>query len=523
MNTHSTVPAASRRRRLTLVSSVAALALMALAGFEAGVAVPSLPAYAETTQAPLQGSAIGAPAALAPVSFADLVQKVKPAVISVKVKIVEQDAQPMAFGRNGGGDNELPFPNLPPNHPLNRLFGPFGQDGAQNGGPGGQAPKHFGEALGSGFFISADGYAVTNNHVVAKAKTVSITTDDGKIYSAKVIGTDPKTDVALIKVDGRSDFPFVKLATASPRIGDWVLAVGNPFGLGGTVTAGIVSARGRDIGAGPYDDFLQIDAPVNRGNSGGPTFDLSGNVVGVNTAIYSPSGGSVGIAFAIPSQTVQSVVDQLKDTGSVTRGYIGVQIQPVTTDLADGLGLKDAKGALVASIAGDSPAGKAGLKAGDAILSVNGQSIADARELSRDIAALKPGDKASLSVWRDGETKTIEVAVAKYPSDDKVAKASVSDEAMSAGSKLGLSLAPASEVGKGGKGVAIMRVDPDSPAAEKGLQPGDVITLAAGKTVSTPDDVKKAVADAKRDGRKAVLLQVERDGNSHYVAVPFTG
>ncbi|MBV9588346.1 MAG: Do family serine endopeptidase [Hyphomicrobiales bacterium] len=519
MDTHSTVPVASRRRRLTLVSGVAALALVAFAGFETGIAVPTLPAHAETTQAPLQGSAIGSPAALAPVSFADLVQKVKPAVISVKVKIVEQDAQPMAFGNgnNNGNDNELPFPNLPPNHPLNRLFGPFGQ----NGLPGGQTPKRFGEALGSGFFISSDGYAVTNNHVVDHAKTVSITTDDGKSYSAKVIGTDPKTDVALIKVDGRSDFPFVKLATGSPRIGDWVLAVGNPFGLGGTVTAGIVSARGRDIGAGPYDDFLQIDAPVNRGNSGGPTFDLSGNVVGVNTAIYSPSGGSVGIAFAIPSQTVQSVVDQLKESGSVTRGYIGVQIQPVTGDLADGLGLKDAKGALVAGLAKDGPAGKAGLKSGDVIMSVNGQNVADAREVSRDIAALKPGEKAALSVWRNGDTKTIDVAIAKYPSD-KVATASTSDETMNAGSKLGLTLGPASEVGKA-SGVAITRVDPESPAAEKGLQAGDLITNAAGKTVSTPEDVKRAVAEAKHDGRKAVLLQVERDGNSLYVAVPFTG
>ena len=201
---------------------------------------------------------------------------------------------------------------------------------------------------GSGFFISADGYAVTNNHVVEKAENVKVTTDDGKTYNAKVIGTDPRTDLALIKVEG-DDFPFVKLADGSPRIGDWVLAVGNPFGLGGTVTAGIVSARGRDIGAGPYDDFIQIDAPVNKGNSGGPTFDVDGNVIGVNTAIFSPSGGSVGIAFAIPADTVKSVVAQLRDKGTVTRGWIGVQIQPVTPDIADSLGLKQTTGALVPS------------------------------------------------------------------------------------------------------------------------------------------------------------------------------
>ena len=238
---------------------------------------------------------------------------------------------------------------------------------------------------GSGFFISADGYAVTNNHVVDKAESVEVTTDDGKSYTAKVIGTDPKTDIALIKVEGRSDFPHVTLAEKPPRIGDWVLAVGNPFGLGGTVTAGIVSARGRDIGAGPYDDFIQIDAPVNKGNSGGPTFDVDGNVIGVNTAIYSPSGGSVGIAFAIPADTVKTVVTQLKDKGTVTRGWIGVQIQPVNADIADSLGLKNAEGALVAEPQSDGPAAKAGIQSGDVITSVNGQPVKDARDLAKRI------------------------------------------------------------------------------------------------------------------------------------------
>ena len=243
---------------------------------------------------------------------------------------------------------------------------------------------------------------MTNNHVVDKAETVEVTTDDGKTYTAKVIGTDPRTDLALIKVDGRSDFPYVKLADKPPRIGDWVLAVGNPFGLGGTVTAGIVSARGRDIGAGPYDDFIQIDAPVNKGNSGGPTFDVDGNVIGVNTAIFSPSGGSVGIAFAIPAETVKTVVAQLKDKGSVTRGWIGVQIQPVTPEIADSLGLKKAEGALVAEPQADGPAAKAGIQAGDVITAVNGKPVKDARDLASKIGGMAPGATVKLGVIAQG-------------------------------------------------------------------------------------------------------------------------
>src|SRR5476651_1916429 len=259
---------------------------------------------------------------------------------------------------------------------MDRFFRQFGapDDGGQDnpGRPGRQgnqgAPggRNMITGQGSGFFISADGYAVTNNHVVDKAENVQVTADDGKTHTAKVIGTDPRTDLALIKVEG-GPFPYVKLSDKAPPIGDWVLAVGNPFGLGGTVTAGIVSARGRDIGASAYDDFIQIDAPVNKGNSGGPTFDTEGNVIGVNTAIFSPSGGSVGIAFAIPADTVKTVIAQLKDKGAVTRGWIGVQIQTVTRDIADSLGLKKAEGALVAQPQADGPAAKAGIEAGDVI------------------------------------------------------------------------------------------------------------------------------------------------------------
>src|SRR4051812_5983684 len=281
-----------------------------------------------------------------PVGFADIVERVKPSVISVKVNIAEKTAS-KDKDDSAGKDDDSPFQ---PGSPMERFFrrfgGPDGLPPGLRGGPRGGRGAVTGQ--GSGLFISADGYAVTNNHVVDGADKVEVTTDDGKTYTAKVIGTDPRTDVALIKVEGRTDFPFAKLSDSKPRIGDWVLAVGNPFGLGGTVTAGIVSASGRDIGNGPYDDFIQIDAPVNKGNSGGPAFDVSGEVMGVNTAIYSPSGGSVGIAFSIPASTVKSVVAQLKDRGSVARGWIGVQIQPVTLDIADSLGLKKAEGALVA-------------------------------------------------------------------------------------------------------------------------------------------------------------------------------
>ena len=270
---------------------------------------------------------------------------------------------------------------------------------------------------GSGFFISPDGYAVTNNHVVDHAKSVQVTTDDGTIYTAKVIGTDKKTDLALIKVDGKKDFTYVKFAEQPPRVGDWVVAVGNPFGLGGTVTAGIVSARGRDIGAGPYDDYIQIDAPINKGNSGGPAFDTNGNVIGVNTAIFSPSGGSVGIGFDIPAATAKLVVAQLKDKGYITRGWLGVQVQPVTADIADSLGMKQAKGAMVDSPQDGSPAAKAGIEAGDVITAVDGKPVKDSRDLARTISMMAPGSSVKLDVLHKGQSKTLTLALGEMPND----------------------------------------------------------------------------------------------------------
>ena len=337
---------------------------------------------------------------------------------------------------------------------------------------------HIMTAQGSGFFITADGYAVTNNHVVDKAKAVEITTDDGKTYDAKVVGTDPRTDLALIKVDGGSDFPFVKLAEVAPRIGDWVVAVGNPFGLGGTVTAGIVSARGRDIGSGPYDDFIQIDAPVNKGNSGGPTFDMEGNVIGVNTAIFSPSGGSVGIAFDIPIETVKTVVAQLKDKGFVSRGWIGVQIQPVTSDIAEGLGLKGTEGALVAEPQADSPAAKAGIVTGDVITAVNGHGVKDAHELAKQIGSMTPGTTVKLTIWRKGEEKSVSLTLGELPKSREALATTPDSDATGAGlPKLGLSLAPA---GSGSEGVIVTDVDPNGPASEQGLKTGDIILEVGG-------------------------------------------
>jgi len=359
--------------------------------------------------------------------------------------------------------------------------------------------------------------------VVDKAESVQVTTDDGKVHEAKVIGTDPRSDLALIKVEGGS-FPYVKLSDKPSRIGDWVIAVGNPFGLGGTVTAGIVSARGRDIGASAYDDFIQIDAPVNKGNSGGPTFDTEGNVIGVNTAIFSPSGGSVGIAFAIPSDTVKTVIAQLKDHGSVTRGWIGVQIQPVTQEIADSLGLKKTEGALVAEPQANGPAAKAGIEAGDVITAVNGDQVKDARDLAKKIGSLAPKATVKLAVVHKGSEKTVSLTLGELP-NAREARANSSDGSADNGAtdmgKLGLTLAPAGRVaGAGSEGVVVTGVDSSGVAADRGFSTGDVILEIAGKSVSTPADVRNVVASARTEGKRSVLVRVKSGDNTRFVALP---
>jgi serine protease Do len=458
-----------------------------------------------------------------PVGFADIVERVKPSVISVKVNIAEKVA---SKDDGANKDDDSPFQ---PGSPMERFFrrfgGPDGLPPNMRGGPRGGRGAVTGQ--GSGFFISADGYAVTNNHVVDGADKVEVTTDDGKTYSAKVIGTDARTDVALIKVEGGSNFPFAKLSDGKPRIGDWVLAVGNPFGLGGTVTAGIVSASGRDIGNGPYDDFIQIDAPVNKGNSGGPAFNTEGEVMGVNTAIYSPSGGSVGIAFSIPASTVKTVIAQLKDKGSVSRGWIGVQIQPVTTDIADSLGLKKAEGALVAEPQSSGPAAKAGIESGDVITAVNGETVKDARELARTIGGLAPGVAVKLNVFHKGQDKVVNLTLGQLPNTME-AKADTGDNSDKGSAtrgtdvpKLGLTLAPANSVAGAGKdGVVVTEVDPKSAAADRGFKEGDVILEVAGKSVANVGDVRNAIDAARTDNKNSVLMRVKSGGSSRFVAVP---
>jgi serine protease Do len=384
------------RRRLVLLASAAGIgAIVALGGHTQLSRSWLSSASAADTQSQQQ-----------PAGFADLVAKVKPAVISVRVQMDETaNAADLS-------SNEEDNPPPAQGSPLEKFFQQYGFGEAPGETP---QPRQIVIGAGSGFFISPDGYAVTNNHVVDHAQSVQVTTDDGATYKAKVIGTDPKTDLALIKVDGKSGFAYANFADRAPRVGDWVVAVGNPFGLGGTVTAGIVSAQGRDIGSGPYDNYIQIDAPINKGNSGGPAFDTNGKVIGVNTAIYSPSGGSVGIGFDIPAQTAKTVVAELKDKGVVTRGWLGVQSQPVTKGIADSLGMKNTEGAMVDGPQSGSPAARAGIQSGDVITALNGTPVKDSRDLARRVATMAPGSSAKIDILRNGESRMLSVVLGELP------------------------------------------------------------------------------------------------------------
>jgi len=494
-----------RSRRAKLLAGVVALGAAGL--LSAQTLVPSQMAFAEPVRVE----------AAAPADFSDVVKTVSPAVVSVQVK---QAAEPRMMNFGGRDGFEDFFKGLPEGHPFERFFRDFGGRG-DNGQEQRRQPRQYGLSQGSGFFISADGFVVTNHHVIDKGTEFTVIDRNGDEYDATLIGADKRTDLALLKIESDKTFTYVDFADDAPEVGEWTVAIGNPFGLGGSVTAGIVSARGRDIGAGPYDDFIQIDAPVNRGNSGGPAFNMNGEVIGVNAAIFSPSGGNVGIAFAIPASTAQDVIMELKDGGTVVRGWLGVQIQNVTSDIAESLGLEEARGAIVAEAQENSPAQKAGLRSGDTILAVDGTSVEGPRDLSKIIAAYSPDTKVDITVWRDGKEQDVTVTLGRLQDQEQVAAAQPTVEDVKTSlDELGLVLTTKADAGLNGEGVVIAEIDPDSPAAEKRLSTGDVILEVAGMKVNSPADVLKALDKAEEDGRKAVLFRVETNTTTRFVALP---
>ncbi len=445
----------------------------------------------------------------APFSFADLVERVSPAVVTVTVE--EQLTQ-----TSGIDPSELP-------EPFRDFFNQFGQGRQFN-----QPRKAV--SMGSGFIIDKSGDIVTNNHVVENGKKITVKLPDGREFDARLVGADKATDVAVLKIRSDKPLPSVEFGDdRQVRVGDWVIAVGNPFGLSNTVTAGIVSSIGRDIGNGPYTDFLQIDASINRGNSGGPTFDLQGKVIGMNSMIFSPSGGSVGIGFAIPSSTVREIVDQLKAHGHVSRGWLGVTIQNLTPDIAATVGTKITKGAIVSSIVPGGPAAKAGFHQGDVVLAVNGRAVDDNRDLTRRVALLAAGSTATFTVVHDGTQRNVSVTIGSRKEDEQVASvapAQTSGNAEQTGEAMGLGLAAVTpevrrefSLDNSINGVVVTRVDPNSDAADKGIEPGDVVVSIANQSVRTPKDVKVRIAAAQSQGHKSVLVLVAGSNGQRFVAL----
>ena len=510
MHRSLTNPGESRvtTRRLAYASAVAGVALAGVVG----LGLPQSSVLAQRTD----GSVVQMPGR-APLSFADIVERVKPAVVSISVTNGGPKVAVNPKGGNPKGFNPKDYlPDLPDDHPFNEFFKNLPKE--WRGQPNPSRPSL---AKGSGFVISADGYVVTNNHVIDNASKIQVSFDKDNKYEAELVGTDPRTDIALLKIKSTESFKFVKFSDKAPRVGDWVLAVGNPFGLGGSVTAGIVSAQGRDIGSGPYD-YMQIDAAVNRGNSGGPTFNLDGEVVGVNTAIYSPSGGNVGIAFAIPSRTVSDVIAQLKSSGAVNRGWLGVKIQNVDEDTAASLGLSEPKGALITEVTSPGPAEEAGLRNGDAILAVNGNRVADSRDLARQIAGFAPNSKVDVSILRGQKEQTIAVKLGRFPTGKELARVETgkNDPVEPKGTdmdQLGLTVVPGTGPNK--EGVVITNVDNASDAAQKGIKSGDVILEVGGLVVKSPEDLANGVKEATKLGRKAVLMRLKSGEQTRFVAV----
>ncbi|HWD58007.1 MAG TPA: DegQ family serine endoprotease [Stellaceae bacterium] len=465
-------------------------------------------------------------------SFAPLVKRVLPAVVNISVTEGAQKASPMADREDedqGQNFRQSPFDEM-----LRRFFDQQGQNNPFEQGPGDDGGSVKRIALGSGFIIDADGHIVTNNHVVGDASKVEVTLQDGDKYTAKIVGRDTRTDLAVLKIDAGKKLPYVSFGDSdAAQIGDWVVAVGNPFGLGGSVTTGIISARGRDIHTGQFDDFLQIDAPINRGNSGGPTFNLSGQVIGINTAIYSPNGGSVGIGFAVPSNVAKTVVAALEEHGKVERGWLGVQIQEVTPAIASSLGLKNDHGALVAMVTPNSPSAAAGLKQGDVVLAFDGKDISKLRDLPHDVADTAPGTQAALTVWRDGKQQQVDIKLGEMPANPEVASNNNDDNNQPQGQSgenharaMGLQLAPLTtdmrselHLGRDVHGVVITHVDNGSVADNIGLSRGDVIMAIDQQPATSPKEAAQRLSDIAKSPSKSALLLLNRHGVTQYLGI----
>lgn len=454
--------------------------------------------------------------AAAPASFADVIEAVQPAVVNISIS----------------GPARMPSPGhgpMPPGTPGYDSFEDFLRRFFERQNFTADGPTPMVQGMGSGFIVDPEGYVVTNNHVIERASAITVTLNDGTRLDAELVGTDPKTDLAVVKVESDEPLPYAQFGdSTTTRVGDWVVAIGSPFGLGSSATAGIVSARGRDIQSGPFDDFLQIDAPINRGNSGGPLFDLNGHVVGINTAIFSPNGGNVGIGFAISSELAKPIIEQLKTTGRVERGWLGVTIQPMNEELAEGFGFDGDSGALVASVVADSPADEAGLLPGDVIVGIDGDEVDTLKELTRRVAAIQPNETAELEIWRDGTRKSVQVSIGEAPTE----VADTLTESRESKPRLGLTLGELTvearqqfRIGEHVEGALITNVDPRSPAAMKGLRTGDVIVMVGQSEVTSVEEAVAAIEAASAAGRENVVLRILRGTgdpiDGRFVVVPF--
>jgi serine protease Do len=482
----------------------AALALVA-AGF---LAVGDAPPGQAQQRPPIEG-------------FGDLVATIAPAVVNISTrKDVAAQSQP---------DVPLP-PQFPPGSPFEEFFKDFFERDRPQQEP--QPRRNF--SLGSGFVVDPTGFVVTNNHVIADADEITVVFNDETEYPAKLIGTDSKTDLALLKIERPEPFPFVGWADSDQvRVGDWMIAIGNPFGLGSSVTAGIISARGRDIRAGPYDDFFQVDAAINRGNSGGPSFTLDGKVFGVNTAIFSPSGGNVGIGFAIPANLAKPVIDSLMRSGRVARGWLGVRIQSVTDEIAESLGVPGSDGALVASVTPGGPAADAQIQAGDVILEFDGKAVDRMRSLPRLVAETAIGKRAQVKLWRKGQEQTVTVVLGELPEDEQLAELGQPQDAPAPVDQanieaLGVTIANVGpeqrsrfSLGEDAKGVVVTEVSDGSAAAQESLRPGDLIVEVGQEEVGSPPEVTAKVNQAQQEGKKSILLLIDRQGDLRFVALRF--